>query len=202
MAACTTTNNDETIKIGGILILTGTGSQTGTMELKGTNLAIEEINSEGEINGEKLEIVYEDNPDDEPKTAVTALQKLLAQDIKIILGATWTPSAKAIAPIACQEKTLMVSPSVGVADFNEECDYLFNLWPHDDVLSRKIGKHLYDQGYKNIAILGSNQAWEEVQANAVKEGYELAGGKVKHSYLQTKTKKNQIRSTENQKLET
>ena len=141
MVACTTTNNDETIKIGGILILTGTGSQTGTMELKGADLAIEEINSEGGINGKKLEIIYEDNSDDEPKTAVTALQKLLAQDIKIILGTTWTPSAKAVSPIACKEGALMISASVGVADFNEACDYLFNLWPHDDVLSRKIGQH-------------------------------------------------------------
>jgi len=170
--------HNEPIKIGAVLMLTGVGSNWGDNSQKGAELAVKEINSNDGINGKLIEIVYEDNQGDNPAVAVTALHKLNAQDIKIVLGPNWSPSGNAVAPMACDEGILMISPSLGVADFNEKCDYLFNLWPHDDALSTKLGGYLFEKGHRKIAILGSQQVWEETQAKAVKKGFETAGGKV------------------------
>lgn len=169
---------NETIKIGAIFMLTGVGSNWGTNSQQGIELAIKEINGDGGIDGKFLEVIYEDNQGDNPAAAVTALQKLSAQDVQIVLGPNWSPSGIATAPIACDEKILMISPSLGVADFNEKCDYLFNLWPHDELLSESLGKYLYAQGYRKIAILGSGQVWEETQALAVRKEFESSGGQV------------------------
>ena len=168
----------EPIRIGGILMLTGAGSTWGLNSQRGADLAIEEINNEGGINGRQLEIIYEDNQGDDARVAVSAFYGLLRDDIKIILGTNWSPSGIALAPLACEEEVLMISPSLGVAEFNEECDYLFNLWPHDFLLSKELGSLVYDDGYRKIAILGSQQAWEQEQAYAVKAGFENAGGEV------------------------
>jgi len=120
--------------------------------------------------------LYEDNQGDNPAQAVTALHKLLSQDINIILGPNWSPSGLAVAPIACQNQVLMISPSLGIADFNEQCEYLFNTWPHDASLSTQLGEHIFNQGVRNLAILSSHQVWEETQAQAVKQAFEAAGG--------------------------
>lgn len=166
------------IRIGAIFMLSGVGANWGENSQRGADLAVEEVNNSGGINGKKIEIIYQDNQGDNSKEAVNALQNLLSQNIKIVLGPNWTPSGLAVAPIACEKGIVMISPSLGVGEFNESCDYLFNLWPHDDKLSEQLGKWLYGKGYRKVAVLGSNQEWEHAQAEAVKRGFEGAGGKI------------------------
>jgi len=45
-------------------------------------------------------------------------------------------------------------------------------------LSEALGKTLFEQGKRRIAILGTQQIWEETQAKAVRKGFEAAGGQV------------------------
>ncbi|OGD53026.1 hypothetical protein A3K80_03805 [Candidatus Bathyarchaeota archaeon RBG_13_38_9] len=180
----------EPIKIGGILILTGSGSSWGLNSHRGADLAIEEINSEGGVNGRQLEIVYENNIGDDPRVAVSVFYKLFREGIDIMIGPNWSESGLALAPLACDKKVLMISPSLGVAGFNEECDYVFNLWPHDSLLSVELGKRIYDDGYRTIAILGSQQAWEQEQSYAVKSGFENSGGEVISFQLPSKNEVN------------
>lgn len=174
------------IKLGAILMLSKTASDWGSNSQKGADLAIEEINSKDGINNRKLEIVYKDNQGDDARVAVSAFFKLLKEDIKIILGPNWTPSGLALAPLACDKKVLMISPSLGVAGFNEKCDYLFNLWPHDSLLSEELGRLVYHEGHRKIAILGSQQAWEQLQAFIIKETFENLGGEVVSFHLPSK----------------
>lgn len=187
----------EPIRIGGILMLTGAGSSQGLNSQRGADLAIEKINSEGGINGRQLETSYKDNQGDNARVAVTVFYEFLREDIKIILGPNWTPSGLVLAPLACEKQVLMISPSLGVAGFNGECNYLFNLWPHDNLLSEELGKQIYDEGYRKIAILGSQQAWEQEQAYAVKTGFENSGGEVVSFQLPSQDEQEFSTETEN-----
>ncbi|MEK6961228.1 MAG: ABC transporter substrate-binding protein [Nanoarchaeota archaeon] len=171
-------NNYDKIQIGSILILTGIGSNQGDMSRKGIDLAVKEINQDGGILGRNVTVAHEDNPDAEPATAVTALKNLNARGIDIVIGPIWTPAGLATAPVACEDKILLISPGVGVSEFNKECDYVYNLWMEDKISSTALGKRIHSDGHKRLAILGSQQAWEAAQAEAVKEGYESAGGNV------------------------
>ncbi len=188
LSACTTPTGNvvkEEIEIGGIYMLTGVSAQQGQHALKGAQLAIEEINVAGGINGRQLKLIAEDNQDDKPAVAISAYKKLKSQGINIILGPNWSPSGMALAPIACEEKTLMISPSVGVAEFNEACDYIYNLWPHDFIHSEKLGRIVVNQGYERIVIIGSQQAWEYEQAEAVKKGVLAKGGNIVGYHIAT-----------------
>src|SRR3990167_8003750 len=64
------------VKIGAVLPLTGDSAAWGEQGKYGIELAVEEINSKGGINGKNLEVVYEDSQAI-PKNAVTSIQKLI-----------------------------------------------------------------------------------------------------------------------------
>ncbi|MBT3406379.1 ABC transporter substrate-binding protein [Candidatus Woesearchaeota archaeon] len=171
---------EETIKIGAILMLTGpVGTSWGEYSLKGIELAIKEINANGGINGKQVELIVEDNRGDNPKVAISAFHKLVNEDkVSLIIGPNWSPSGLALAPLADETKIVMVSPSLGVADFNEHSDYIFNLWPHDVSITDELARHVYDKGYRRVAVLGSLQVWEMQQAERFKKTFEEIGGEV------------------------
>lgn len=180
LTACA--NNQEPqnpdIRIGAVLILTGVGSNQGTDARNGIDLAIKEINQEGGVNKRNISVAYEDNPNDEPLTGVTALKNLKAQGIDIVIGPIWSSSGLAMAPVACEDEIVLISPGVGMSEFNEKCDSIFNLWQADKVSSTMLGKMIYDDGHRRLAILGSTQSWEAAQAEFVRQGYAQADGQV------------------------
>jgi branched-chain amino acid transport system substrate-binding protein len=168
----------EYIKIGAILIFSGAGSNWGEDSKRGIEMALDRINSDGGILGKQLKIIYENNPDNNPTSAANAIHKLNSQGINIVIGPSWTTSALAIAPIVCQNNILLVSPTVGSAEFHQTCDYILDLWSNDDLLSKELAKYLYENGYREIAVLGSQDSWEKTQADNVKKTFEEIGGKV------------------------
>src|SRR5690349_15595073 len=107
----------STIKVGAILMLSGVGADYGENSHKGIDLAVKEINDSGGVLGKKIEMVYQDNQGDNPQAAVNAYKVLRAQGIKFIIGPNWTPSAQALLPIIDQDQALVISPSVGIAEF-------------------------------------------------------------------------------------
>ncbi len=59
---CLAQQKDETIKIGAVLVLTGQGTpDQGQASQKAIMMAVDEINSQGGINGKKLEAIFEDS---------------------------------------------------------------------------------------------------------------------------------------------
>ncbi len=168
----------EPIQIGSILILTGEGSSWGQASKRGMDLAIEKINAEGGVLGRPLLAVHEDDQG-EPKQAVSAFHKLTAvEQAQFIIGPTWSPMGLAIAKLADQKKIVVVSPSLGVKEFNESSPYLFNTWPHDFILSEHLAELAYEAGHRNVAIFGTKQVWVEDQTRAFTQRFEALGGQV------------------------
>ncbi len=170
------TETNDTIKIGTIFMLTGAGGFQGDQSLKGAQMAADEINAAGGINGKLLELVPEDDGTDNPQKAIEALTSLQQRGIHIVIGPNWSTSARSLAPVACTNKIILISPSAGVDELEKECGYTFNLWPNDKINSKNLPKYLVDNNYNRIAIIGSKQIWETEQANAGKEGAIEFGG--------------------------
>ena len=64
------------IKIGQIIAMTGEAAESGKYHKQGAELAADQINAAGGINGRKIQIVLEDDQTTNPG-AVAAFQKLL-----------------------------------------------------------------------------------------------------------------------------
>ena len=67
----------ETIKIGAILPLTGYSASNGKNVNDGLQLAIDEINKRGGVNGSKIELIVEDSKSD-PQAAVAGFNRIEA----------------------------------------------------------------------------------------------------------------------------
>ena len=86
----------EPIKIAGIFALTGRAAHIGTAQRDAVLLAIDEVNTQGGINGSKLEMVMGDT-ESNPTKAVMALKKVLeSEDVVAIIGPTTTGTAMAM----------------------------------------------------------------------------------------------------------
>ncbi len=101
---------NEPIKIGYLPALTGPSSSTGIGINRGTELAVNEINAAGGINGRKIELIVRDTQSD-PTKAVNAVAELAQrQKASIIWGPLNSGEALAATPLIAREKLPMLHP--------------------------------------------------------------------------------------------
>ncbi len=175
-------NKEGEIKLGSILILSGEGSSWGEATKNGIDMAVEDINKSGGIGGKKLAVIHEDNASD-PKKAISAFQKLTdTDDVDFIIGPNWSNSGIPLIDLAKSKKTVVVSSSLGLKDFNESNEYLFNTWPHDYILSRNLADYVYGKGYRNVALIGGQDVWVKDQTKNFAERFEELGGHIALKY--------------------
>ncbi|WRS26356.1 ABC transporter substrate-binding protein [Oscillospiraceae bacterium MB08-C2-2] len=98
------TTSGETIKIGTIQDTTGKGSVVGNAILQGHQLAVEDINARGGINGKKLELIVYDCKSD-PNEAINAFKRLAEVDkVSAVLGPNISNVGLAVAPYSTELK--------------------------------------------------------------------------------------------------
>ncbi len=141
-------------------------------------LAIKEINENGGIDGRPLKGIYEDDGSD-PKKSIGAFNKLTGSDgVQFIIGPNWSNTGIALTDLIKQKKVVAISPSLGLKEYNESSDYVFNTWPHDEILSSNLAQYVYDKGYRNVALIGANDVWVKAQTQAFSENFLKLGGKI------------------------
>lgn len=145
------------IKVGAIIFQTGDAAQYGVWVKNGLEMAKDEINSKGGINGQPIELSYEDDKTD-AQTAVTVMNKLLAtQNLPIIISGLTSKSTLAIAPIAESKKVVLFSPCSSSPDITNSGDYIFRNWTSDNEEGRLMAEYAYNNlGYRNMATLTIN----------------------------------------------
>jgi len=112
---CRKEASGNTIKIGVITSLTGNQAAFGQAHKAGYQIAMEEINAKGGIDGKPVELdIYDDQS--KPDQAVQGVSKLVDQDhVKLILGAYSSESTRAIVPVVTQKQIPLIMPTA-VAD--------------------------------------------------------------------------------------
>ena len=89
----------DTVKVGVMYSITGTGSAVGKVQLDGINLAIKQINEKGglKMGGKKVEVeaVIRDDQT-KPDVAVRRLRELVNENVKVIVGGTFAHVSTAI----------------------------------------------------------------------------------------------------------
>lgn len=168
------------LRIGIMLCLSGECAEWGRNSLNGARLAAEEVNAAGGVNGRKVELVVEDSGDSQPATTAAAYRKLALQPgVHFIVGPTWTVGAMTVAPmIAARRDVLVISPSVGLRDFNESGDNIFNIWPHDEIATRRLAHYAIEKGWRTAGIFSSEDPWVKAQSDIFEEEYSRAGGAI------------------------
>jgi len=100
----------EPIKMGTVLRLT-IGAEHGIPSRRGVEMAVDEVNKAGGINGRQVQLIVEDEKDS-PAAAVNAVQKLINVDkVVAIVGPMTSGSMMAAGKIADDAKVVAISPT-------------------------------------------------------------------------------------------
>ena len=128
----------QPFRIGAILPLTKNTVSVGEEVKRGIDLAVEEVNKKGGINGSPLVAVYEDDQCD-AKVAVTAAQKLIHVDeVPVIIGPTCSSNVLAVAPLAEKKKVVVITTVASTPKITSAGDFIFRNTPSGDEYSKAI----------------------------------------------------------------
>lgn len=144
--------DDSTFIIGSMGPTSGANASYGTSVKNGAQIAVDEINEAGGINGTKFELKFEDDQAD-AGVAANAYSKLYSDNMDALLGATTSNACQAVNKLAQKDNILMVTPSGSTKDITDP-DNVFRICFTDPLQGEKIADLVTDTlGYKNIAVL-------------------------------------------------
>ena len=176
-------SGDDTFKIGVIGPLTGGAAAYGTAVQYAAEIAVEEINAAGGINGMKVEIKAEDDELDAQKS-VNAYNTLKDWGMDVLVGSVTSACSIAVSEETKNDNMFQLSPS-GSATECVKYDNVFRVCFSDPAqgtasaqyigtkgLASKVGviydsSDVYSSGiYQNFATEAANQGFEIVSAEA------------------------------------
>lgn len=170
---------EDTIKIGGLFSLTGAWSHGGGTEAKFAQMAIDEINENGGIDGKQMEFILEDVKSS-PLAAATAANKLVNVDgVKFILGPDNTPNFQSSISAIDSGEVVSMAFTVTAKDVLEGLNYAVRFSPDSKGAGNLIGK-LAAKKYNltKVAVIIEDTDFDRSWADDMKDAFEKNGGKV------------------------
>ena len=114
-AETTTDAQGSVIKIGAIGPVTGAAAVYGQAVKNGAQIAVDEINAAGGINGAQIEFNFQDDEHDQEK-AVNAYNTLKDWGVQIVMGAVTSNPSIAVADKTAADNVFQLTPSGSAVD--------------------------------------------------------------------------------------
>jgi branched-chain amino acid transport system substrate-binding protein len=168
----------QTLKFGLAMPLTGSQSSYGKDQIKATEWAVEDINKKGGVNGKKLEVIVLDTQAD-PTVGINAVNRLINVEKVPVFVTAWSAVVKAVAPIANREKILELSIGANAPEISKLGDYVYTAFPLADVDVSALANYTWKTlKHKRAAVLYANNDSGVEAAKVYKNVFEKAGGQV------------------------
>jgi branched-chain amino acid transport system substrate-binding protein len=162
------------LKVGFITSLSGPVSSLGIPYEKGMKAAIA---YKSEVGGRKIQLVQLDDASD-PSTAARNARKMIDEDkVDVIIGTAGSPGALAIAGVARETKT----PLISIANANlpgEEGAWMVTLPQPAPLMVSAVVERMKKSGVKTVGYIGFSDAWGDLVYDALQKSAEPAGIKI------------------------
>ncbi len=178
------TSGELTWRIGGIGPITGSAAQYGQGVMNAIQIAVDEVNAEGGINGYKVSFNFQDDEADNQK-AVNAYNTLKDWGMQILEGTVTSGACAAVSAETYNDRIFQLTPSASSTSVTEGNDNTFQIcfsdpnqgtvsadYIADNGLGTKIGI-IYDSSdpyssgvYQNFAKEAANVGLEIVATEA------------------------------------
>jgi branched-chain amino acid transport system substrate-binding protein len=166
---------NETIKIGAILPLTGGAAFVGVPIKNAIQLKVDEFNI---TSPNKIEVIFEDSKAD-VKEAVSALEKLRLQGIKVVLGPATSGEVLGLASVAEKNKIVLLSPSASAKNISNAGDYIFRNELSDDLGATIQAQLAYNKlQWRKVSILYTENDYGTGVKDAFETEFKKLGGEV------------------------
>ncbi len=165
-------------RIGVLESLTGPGETYGTVAERAKQMAADEINAAGGINGRSLELVVEDSKCS-AQDAITAYNKLTDVDgMKIILGTSCSGAMLGVAPLAEADGVVLFSGLASNPDIANAGDYIFRTQISDVQVGIGTGNVLWEDGIRDLATITEATDYAEGVRRTTVAQFEKRGGRI------------------------
>lgn len=169
---------ESSFRIGVMESVTGTGETYGNVAVRAKQMAADEINEAGGINGRMLELVVEDSKCS-AQDAIQAYNKLTdVNGMKIILGTSCSGAMLGVAPLAEEDGVVLFSGLASNPDIADAGDYIFRTQISDIEVGIRTGTVLWADGIRNLATITEETDYAEGVRRTSVEQFEKLGGAV------------------------
>ena len=183
-AGCGSKESGDTIKVGANFELTGNVANYGNATIEGLQLAIDEANEAGGINGKKIELVSVDDKSEAAESINAATKLISDDDVKIIVGPATTGLVLAETQTATDAKVPIIAPCATSPEATVENGkvkpYVFRSCFIDpqqgEVMATFAAKEL--KAKTAVIYVDNSSDYSKNLAKVFKEKFEAAGGKV------------------------
>ncbi len=159
----------QNIRIGFQAPLTGPAASDGKTALQGAQLAVEQINAAGGVNGRKLELVVLDDQT-QPAQAVPIANKFIGDGIKAVISGSYSGPTRAAAGVFQQAKIPYISAYAIHPDIVRAGDYVFRTSFMGEVQGRAAAKLIADVlKKKRVTMINVNNDFGQALAAGMKD---------------------------------
>lgn len=176
------------IKVGYYGDLSGRTSNFGQSTKKGVEMAADEINKAGGVNGRQVQILSEDD-EGRPEKAATVVTKQIDQDkVAVLIGEVASGNTLAAAPKAQAAHIPMISPSSTNPAVTQVGDYIFRVCFIDPFQGEVMAKFAANtlKAKKAAIMLDFNSPYSRGLTEFFEAAFTKLGGQIvnKQSYTQ------------------
>jgi len=165
----------EPIKIGGIFALTGPAASLGQPEADTAKMIAEQVNSQGGIDGRRIEIVIRDTKGDETEGLAATKELIESEGVVAIAGPSRSGTTLGIIDTIESAEIPLVSCAAAVKITTPVKKWVFKTPQTDAHAVEKIYGYLNEQGISKIATITVSNAYGEGGLEELKGQAEGAG---------------------------
>lgn len=178
---------DGTLTLGALLPTTGDLAYLGPPEIAGVQLAINDINEAGGVNGKQLanDLLLEDSGDGTPDIAGSSVDALLGDNVDVIIGAAASGVSLSVIDKITGAGVVQISPANTAPAFDtyEDQGLYFRTAPSDRLQGQVLGDLAVADGFSNVAIMARQDAYGEGLAEQVETTLSEKGATVADKIL-------------------
>jgi len=173
-------SSSEPIKLGLVGPMTGPLAPYGEGVRDGALLAIEQVNSQGGVNGRQVELIVLDNQAN-PQETITLVNRLIQRDgIVGLVGPVISSTSMVAGPVVQRQGIPMISPTATAVDVTLQGDFVFRVCYLDDYQGLAAVNYAVEElGAKKAGILFKvGDAYSEGLRVVFRDNFQAAGGEV------------------------
>ena len=179
-SAAPAAKGDGTLKIGTLLPQTGSLAFLGPPEFAGVDLAIQDINDAGGVNGKQVEKTDSDSGDTSTDTASQSVDRLLSNNVDAIVGAASSSVSLSVIDKITGAGVVEISPantSDELTTYDDKGLY-FRTAPPDVLQGRVLGDLILSDGNSTVGILALQDSYGTGLAESTTKSITDGGGEV------------------------
>jgi branched-chain amino acid transport system substrate-binding protein len=168
----------DTIKIGALLAVTGPAAFLGAPEAKTAQMLVDQINDQGGVLGQRLQLVIKDTGGS-PEKAVSFAKQLIEEDkVLAIIGPSTSGETMQIKALCEENQMILLSCAAAEVIVNPLAKYVFKTPQKDSQAVLWIYKTMKENGIRKIAVLSGNDGFgvagkKQLEEIAKTEGMEI-----------------------------